>query len=352
MTLPSREFPEASRDAPSMGRMGDTGTGHAPAPPSFSVIIEWDNARLSELDRAEQMLRQLYRQIGQLSPTPNRPPEVLIIYDRGDVDRAIIDTAVNRAGLEDDDLAQLQVIAAEGLAYYQQKNFGFGLSDREIVIFLDSDVIPEAGWLEGVLEALGRPDIDVVSGNTYLSLESFYQKAFALFWFFPLRSDKPELKRVGGFFANNVAFRRSVFSENPFPDLPAFRGQCVVLARHLENTGRSIYRQERSRVEHPSPNGATHFMWRALCDGHDEVVLARHLGRSWLDRTVVGSMKRFAWHLLNSARRVVRSRKDVGLSMVQAVSAYGLALSYYGLKLGGELVSHVSPGIIRRHAKL
>lgn len=339
----------ASRDA--SYRIEDAAAGAAPAP-SFSVVVEWDNARLSEIDRAQRMLRQLYHQIGQLAPKPNRPPEVLIIYDSCEVDPTIVGTAIDRAGLPDTDLVQRRVIAAEGLAYYQQKNFGFDLTDREIVVFLDSDVIPEAGWLDGILEALGNPDIDVVSGNTYLSLESFYEKAFALFWFFPLRSHIPELKKADGFFANNVAFRRDVFSESRFPELPAFRGQCVVLAKHLRERGRAIYRQERSRVEHPSPNGAAHFIWRALCDGHDEVVLAEHFGRSRLDGTVFGSTKRFAWHLVNSARRVVRSRKAVGLSATQAVIAYGLAISYYALKLGGELISHVSPGIIRRHARL
>ena len=34
--------------------------------PSFSAIVEWENAVLSELDRARRMLRQLSNQIGDI----------------------------------------------------------------------------------------------------------------------------------------------------------------------------------------------------------------------------------------------------------------------------------------------
>src|ERR1700742_490690 len=58
--------------------------------PSFSFIIEWDNARLSELGRARQMLKGLQEQVIAHRPKPDKPPQIVILYDKNRVDPAII----------------------------------------------------------------------------------------------------------------------------------------------------------------------------------------------------------------------------------------------------------------------
>ena len=162
--------------------------------------------------------------------------------------------------------------------YFEQKNYGFSLAKREVVVFLDSDVIPEPGWLEGLLIALRDPAVHVISGNTYIEPDSWYARAFALFWFFPLRQEDAPMARVKGFFANNVAFRREVFASHQFPRLNTFRGHCVELARTLEANGYGIFREPRSRVSHPPPNGFSHFVARAMCQGRDERFLIERFG--------------------------------------------------------------------------
>jgi hypothetical protein len=104
--------------------------------------------------------------------------------------------------------AEVRIISTEGLEYVEQKNFGARQSNPDLIIFLGSDVIPEPGWLIGLLGAFRNPEVQVAGGNTYLSPEGLYGKAFALFWFFPMRVEGNGLRRTNGFWANNVAFRR------------------------------------------------------------------------------------------------------------------------------------------------
>jgi cellulose synthase/poly-beta-1,6-N-acetylglucosamine synthase-like glycosyltransferase len=86
-------------------------------------------------------------------------------------------------------MIQLRIIPASGLHYYDLKNFGAKHSKGELIIFLDSDVIPENGWLIGLLESFQRPDVLVVGGNTYMTEGSLYEKSLALLYFFPRGSD-------------------------------------------------------------------------------------------------------------------------------------------------------------------
>jgi glycosyltransferase involved in cell wall biosynthesis len=48
---------------------------------------------------------------------------------------------------------EIRVIAAPGLGYYAQKNRGVDLAGAEWIVVLESDVIPEDGWLDGLARA-------------------------------------------------------------------------------------------------------------------------------------------------------------------------------------------------------
>jgi hypothetical protein len=64
-------------------------------------------------------------------------------------------------------------------------------------LFLDSDVIPQAGWLKFLLGSLdNNPAVEVVAGNTFLDLSDFMGRAMALSWLFPLRETDSVLKDV------------------------------------------------------------------------------------------------------------------------------------------------------------
>lgn len=316
-------------------------------PPSLSVVIEWDNARISELERTRRMLRELASQLRHLRDRFDRPVEVLFLHDVAQVERAVISATLEAAFDVPPDLATVAIHATDGLGYYELKNYGADSSAAEILLFLDSDVIPEPGWLERLLSSFERDDVGVVCGNTYVDPEGLYAKAFALFWFFPLRRPDGRLVPASQFFANNVAFRRSVF--RPFPPSRQFRGQCVALARTLRFEDRvRIYRQEAAQVSHPPPNGFGHFFNRALCEGHDNLLAFESLaGRP------VGGLKfylrRLRGNLADAFGRIRTNRRSVALGPGGAALAAGLAVVYYGLVFVGELLSARDPVLIERN---
>lgn len=318
--------------------------------PSVSVVIEWENARLSELGRTREMLAALSTQLREVEDRMAEPPELIVLHDAEAVDPALVRGCVEEAFGTPPRIA-LRTETTDGDGYYAQKNAGAALATRDLLLFLDSDVVPEPGWLSTLLGNFADPKVDVVCGNTYVDAEDFASRAFALFWFFPLRSAAtPDAAPVESehFFANNVVFRRELFNAYRFPELPMMRGQCVQLARRLREDGHTILIDRRARVSHPPPNGLSHFVRRALVEGHDAVQQDRLRGGGRYGFGL-GTPWRFVRSVGGAAKRIGTHRKDVGLGPVGAAGAMGLALGYYALCAAGEVLGRVSPGLVKRH---
>lgn len=174
----------------------------------FSIVIEWENAVLSELGRARAMLQRLQSQILN---RPSEEFEILVMYNPEQVDINLIETIL-ATDFSEEVRSCCRVLIAEGLHYYELKNYGAEKATGDIVIFVDSDVIPEPKWLDNLIDIfyLNR-DANVVTGAYYIDPVSFVDKAFAINWFFPLRSESDSVRHSNRFFANNVAFRRDFF---------------------------------------------------------------------------------------------------------------------------------------------
>src|SRR4051812_28288645 len=108
--------------------------------PSFSAIIEWENARLSELHRARRMLRQLSTQIGEIETELSSPPELIIVYNPQSIDVRVIKDFVSEAFCDRPGV-EFQFMPTENGTYYLQKNYGARLAKRDLVMFIDSDVV-------------------------------------------------------------------------------------------------------------------------------------------------------------------------------------------------------------------
>lgn len=313
--------------------------------PTFSIIIEWENARLSELGRTREMLKRLREQLAEVGQPR---AEVMILHDKEHVERELIEAVIGEVDHLDAWPARIRILETDGLEYFEQKNFGARQSASDLVVFIDSDVVPEEGWLSGLISPFQNPEVQVVCGNTYMSPDGLYGKAFALFWFFPLRSREDDLVRSDKYlWGNNVAFRRGIFEEFGYPHLPSFRGQSVALKETLKENGIDIYLQQRSRVSHPSPNGVRHFFDRALCQGHD-LVFNRLQGKSPGD-SLATTGKYYLVSMARSLGRIARHHKDVDLGPAGAVGAFGIAACYYTVGLVGSLVTLARPELVRRH---
>jgi glycosyltransferase involved in cell wall biosynthesis len=315
--------------------------------PALSVVIEWENARNSEKARGVQMLRCLFAQLSAIDNRFTAAPEIIIVHDvdDGSAGQILAEIKAEQPTFR----GTPRTCPCDGLDYYDQKNLGAREARGEAILFVDSDVIPEDGWLEALLECYIQEAPDAVAGATYIHGPSLYDRAFALFWFFPTETDYHTWSRspTKNFFANNVIFRTSVFRPIMFPDAPIVRGRCSMLADKLVKSGHSIIFEPRARTQHPAPNGVKHFVYRALCEGHDNLLMNKST-----DRNRLGALRRLLRNMLRSSARIATRHREVGLNLFGALGAMVVAFAYYSLAFCGELIAMVSPHFIRRSLRV
>jgi hypothetical protein len=317
---------------------------------TLSVIIEWENAKLSELERALRMLERVGRQMSVLARERPLSAELIVLYDSDEIDRTVPETALSSAINASDWPGSIRLVEAPGQRYYEQKNTGADLATGELLIFIDSDVVPDEGWLKGLVEAMDDPSRLFVGGETYHAIDTLHDRLFAAFWSFTPKQPDRGVYAYKNFFANNFIVRREVFLANKFPDAPAYRGQCSVLAKQMRAKGIVIHRQGASTVSHPPPVGDGTFIVRALCQGHDAIYWKnqRRLGML-LNTNPLASLVRLIRQWIQVVVKVFQRAGQVGLGPAGAIAALGMGFSYYFWKFVGELVCFFNPGVIRRN---
>jgi Elongation factor Tu GTP binding domain/Glycosyl transferase family 2 len=323
----------------------------------LSVVIEWENILLAESDRCRRMLDELGTQLIELRNADSSneldqiqfPAEILIMFDPHDVDQSSVEAAVNKNLKGNLATRTCRFVPVPGGTYYVLKNEGARHATGDLLLMVDSDVVPQPGWLRALLKPFNNPEVHLVGGQSYLAMNSTLAKTFALSWFFPLRQAEATLTPMAHFFANNFAFRRHVLLEHPFPALPGIsRGQCSVLARKLFDLGTPAYITTAAEVEHPPPYGFRAVVRRALAHGRDELFLLkcdaspRKIGLTY---SVVRAGRVWARGLGN----VVFRRHKAELSMLELPSAIALVTIYYGCYLLGDLAAQIFPSYMRTH---
>ncbi len=328
--------------------------------PNFSIIIEWENTLFSESWRARKMLQQLCKQINESSNKFSFNPEILIVYSPEVIEDYKVEQFVREQLKPCLSLIDLKIVPAIGhnyynLNYYELKNFGVQHSHGDIILFIDSDVIPDDGWLTSFLELMKRPEIGVISGHTYLTSDSFTEKAFSLFWLFPPKGDNSDQSYEKRYFhGNNMAIRREIIEANPFPRTPTYRGQGYALSDKLRFKGLKFYFQPKARVEHPIPNGLCNFVSKAICWGHD-MYFDRQLARKVI--TVPDSSYNLNNRRSLSNRRSLRlmiskiryRHRYVDLNPITTIGALAIIFSYLTLTGFGFILSSIRPELIRNH---
>ncbi|MDX2100089.1 MAG: glycosyltransferase family 2 protein [Leptolyngbyaceae cyanobacterium bins.59] len=234
--------------------------------PSFSLIVETENLSSAELDGLTQCLNSLLNQ-----DIPITQANEVLITESGDVpEETIAQLRIDYPWLT------VQTIQAN-TDYYEAKMKGVGLTTGEVIIFCDSDCIYESGWLRNLLLPFSQtPQIQVVAGETSLSIRGAYDLAMALSYIFPRFSGRSTLQKGSYYYCNNVAFRRNCLVAQPIPlDLPIYRGNCVVHGQQLTRQGNPVWQQPLARACHAAPNGLLHFFWRFLLLGSDAYSVSR-----------------------------------------------------------------------------
>ncbi len=311
--------------------------------PDISIVIEWENVILADMGRSIDMLEQLRKQI----PALGRKVEVIVLFNPEQIERSLLENEV-LSRLEPDEnnsSLSLRVEQARGKHYYELKNEGARLAGGEIVVFLDSDVIPDDGWLANIVKPLYEDkEIKVVGGNAYVDCPGLYSKAFATSWFYKLRvRENYGLVRSNLFHANNVAFRKEIITTHPFPEMPegVTRKSCVMLSKQLEREGIPIWINTAAQVSHPAPNGINHFFIRALAQGRDTLLYDNN------NRFAVFLIDFYVKKIISSCIKIIINGKKVNLPFWQAPVAMGLMTAYYTAALTGAVITRANP----RYAK-
>ncbi|HEV2689239.1 MAG TPA: glycosyltransferase family A protein [Bryobacteraceae bacterium] len=229
-------------------------------------MIETANLEMAAHQRLIASLDSIARQ--SLSPTLAR---AVVLLDSGEAAPALLEMLRSRYPW-----ISIQSIPS-GTDYGDQKSMAVGFASGEIVVFADSDCVYESDWLRSFVQAFAmRPDIDVLAGETTVAITGSFTLAMALVFFFPRFSFETEVAQAHGFYGNNVAFRRDVFSLCPFPSgLPVHRGQNVVYSRSLHAAGIPIWRHPRARALHSPPEGMWQALRRFFWSGQDTPRIAR-----------------------------------------------------------------------------
>lgn len=311
--------------------------------PSFSIVIEWDNMRRARMARAAAMLAALDSQLREVAADLPGSPRLVIVFDPAAVSQSEVARVLGPQRTPGPPI-DIAYVPTPGLGYYDMKNRGAQHGRGEVIVFLDSDVVPEAGWLRRLLQSFADPAVDMAAGATAMATDTFLGRAFALFWFFPLRPAGERVLETADVFANNMAVRRTLFLARPFPEQANYRGQCIALARGLRAAGHGVFLVEGARVTHPPTHGAAHFVQRALRHGHDRYLDAVAAGQAPLAacwRQAMSSLGQ-AWH------RFRHHRQEIGLSLIGGIAALVLAACYYALALVGAFIGQWWPDLLPR----
>ena len=318
--------------------------------PTFSILIELENSLLAEADRCRTMFEVLAQQIN-LNP---HIFEIVVIFDPSDVEVDWVSNFVSdhfTAKTGKTAAISIQLLPVQDCHYYELKNAGAKAAQGDYVVFLDSDVIPAEHWLEEMTRPFTqRSDIKILCGSPFIPTNSIYNRAFATGWFFQLKPQTVSPIFAGDrFFANSVAFERDLFLNNPFPTLPQgiSRGACAQLSRGIKLRGETIWVNEAAQVEHPAPNGLRHFWLRALCNGKDQA-LKRNNGVPEA-KNVASLMRWFYTNTRYSFRRIFKSRREAGISLLEMPLTLAIMGGYYLIGLFAGLFALIFPDYAKRH---
>lgn len=240
---------------------------------SFSIIIETENLASADLPGLFRGLDALQAQT--LSPLQ---AEEVILVETGDVPPELL-----KRICEEYPWVSTRRINPD-LEYYQAKMRGVELTTGEVIVLFDSDCLYNPEWLESLVAPFAREDVQMVAGETSLKVTGPYGLAMALTYIFPRYTRRDyqtvdstrDIQPTGGYFCNNVAFKRSLLTHFPIPgNLPLYRGNCVIHAHQLAANEHTIWQQPKSRAFHAPPNGLSHFVSRFLMLGYDALCVSR-----------------------------------------------------------------------------
>jgi len=317
--------------------------------PTYSVVLEMENAKSIDWEEIGVGLKALAREIAAASATGLSKPRVVVSHGGLAADESALLNNIDAEAPQLAQVADLAFAACPGGRYYDLKNNGIALTEGDVIVYMDSDTVPEPGWLPVLLKPFQQAQTVCVNGHTYLSHDDFFSRTFALIWFFPMARGDERFASKRAINANNVAFRRDWIAGHPFPQHNGFKVSCTLLMHQLRREGHAIVNVD-ARSYHYSPRGWRFFYWRALVTGRDADRKYLELHSPGRIQRIVKSFTRWATMSWRTIRRVTGHAAETGMPLWQIPFAVIVGLAFYTLAFFGHF--SLAAGLVRDGAEM
>ncbi len=220
---------------------------------SASVIIPMYNAHEDLGDLLEALANQ------------SSPPLEVILVDDGSTDGSMERA---RTWVESHPDFPLRILSQENQGPAKARNYGAEESSGEILLFTDSDCLPDQGWVEGMVAPFEDPSVVGVQG-VYRSQQPEVMARFAQLEIedrYRRMKSRPTIDFIGTY---SAAYRKSVFIEQGrFDDrFPIASGEDADFSYRLAAKGLKMVFQPEAVVYHRHPNTLPKYLsqkfWRA-----------------------------------------------------------------------------------------
>src|SRR5687767_6433883 len=133
---------------------------------TVSIIVEFENATLKGLEELSDFISVLKREIVAAHNTARF--ELLCAYPGGEAISKLPNVQATLAKVQTElgNLIDVRLVELPGRRYYELKNEAARQATGDIIVFLDSDIVIEPGWLAQLLAPLNDPDVQVSAGLT------------------------------------------------------------------------------------------------------------------------------------------------------------------------------------------
>lgn len=308
---------------------------------SVSVLIEWENAIAADQTRAIRMLERIRQDIREVGPDFFETLEIVSGLDPTGIDSSFVESILAEAFV-DLPWVTIRNIPLPGRTYYEMKNECAVVARGDLIILLDSDVIPSPGWLRKLIESFDDPAVQICASSVHLAAGTLLEKTLALIWIFEIPPRVAGVVRTRSIWVNSTAYQKDVFLRFPLPDSDGTaRASCAAHVRELRAAGVGMHRRMDAHVEHPAPVGVREFVDRALARGRDKVL---------------GSPKPFWWNVLFDVKRglgfIVKRRKEVGVRLPDVPAVLLIASAWWLLMIAGGVASMIAPKAMRKRLQL
>ena len=317
--------------------------------PTYSIILEMENAKSIDWDEIGVGLKALAHEVAVVCATGFSRPKIIVSHGGPTEDESALYDNIKAEAPQLAQVADLAFAAWPGGRYYDLKNNGIALTEGDVVVYLDSDTVPQQGWLSNLLEPFQHAGTVCVNGHTYLSHDDFFSRTFALIWFFPMARGDERFASKRAINANNVAFRRDWIASHPFPAHNGFKVSCTLLMHQLRREGHKIVNVD-ARVYHYSPRGWRFFYWRALVTGRDADRKYVELHSPSRAQRIVKSFTRWGTMSWRTMRRVISHAPQTGMPLWQIPFSVLVGLAFYTLAFFGHF--SLAAGLVRDEAEM